>query len=112
MDLAIDRGTTPPTHDTTWNSGYEVKAKVDRNARVWYGAMRIPLESLGIRAPKNGAEARLNLYRCQGPTARSQVHQLAAGEQRVVPHAGGLRPPAPGQLTRESVCRPARQEGP
>ena len=68
VDLAIDRGTKPPTHDTTWNSGYEVKAKVDRNARVWYGAMRIPLESLGISAPKNGVEARLNLYRCQGPT--------------------------------------------
>lgn len=67
VDLAIDRGTKPPTHDTTWNSGYEVKAKVDRNARVWYGAMRIPLESLGIRAPKNGTEARVNLYRCQGP---------------------------------------------
>ena len=68
VDLAIDRGTKPPTHDTTWNSGYEVKAKVDRNARVWYGAMRIPLASLGIGAPKNGTEARLNLYRCQGPT--------------------------------------------
>ena len=68
VDLAIDRGTNPPTHDTTWNSGYEVKAKVDRNAHVWYGAMRIPLESLGINAPKNGTEARLNLYRCQGPT--------------------------------------------
>ena len=67
VDLAIDRGTKPATHDTTWNSGYEVKAKLDRNARVWYGAMRIPLDSLGIRAPKNGTEARLNLYRCQGP---------------------------------------------
>ena len=68
VDLAIDRGTKPPTHDTTWNSGYEVKANVDRNAHVWYGAMRIPLASLGISAPKNGTEARLNLYRCQGPT--------------------------------------------
>lgn len=67
VDLAIDRGTQPPTHDTTWNSGYEVKAKVDRNAHVWYGAMRIPLASLGIDAPKNGVETRLNLYRCQGP---------------------------------------------
>jgi cellulose/xylan binding protein with CBM9 domain len=69
VDLAIDRGTQPPTHDVAWNSGYEVKAKVDRNAKVWYGAMRIPLESLGIVAPKNGTEARLNLYRCQGPPA-------------------------------------------
>jgi hypothetical protein len=67
VDLAIDRSTQPPTHDTTWNSGYAVKARVDRNAHVWYGEMRIPLASLGITAPKNGTEARLNLFRCQGP---------------------------------------------
>jgi hypothetical protein len=67
VDLHIDRGTQPPTHDVSWNSGYEVKAKVDRNAKVWYGAMKIPLDALAIRAPKNGTEARLNLYRCQGP---------------------------------------------
>jgi hypothetical protein len=69
VDLAIDRGTKPPSHDTAWDSGYEVKARVDRDKRVWYGEMRIPLDALEIRAPRPGTEARINLYRCQGPPA-------------------------------------------
>jgi Carbohydrate family 9 binding domain-like len=66
VDLAIDRGTQPPTHDVSWNSGYEVKARLDRDKHVWYGEMKIPLAAIGVAA-KNGAEARINLYRCQGP---------------------------------------------
>jgi hypothetical protein len=67
VDLAIDRGTKPPTHDTEWDSGYEVKAKVDRDKKVWYGEMRIPLASLDVREPRAGLEMRANLYRGQGP---------------------------------------------
>jgi len=66
VDLAIDRGQEPPSHDVAWNSGYEVKARVDRDHRIWYGAMRIPMQAIGVAA-KPGAEARINLYRCQGP---------------------------------------------
>jgi hypothetical protein len=40
---------------------------VDRDKRVWYGEMRIPMESIGIRGAKAGTEARINLYRCQDP---------------------------------------------
>jgi hypothetical protein len=69
VDLAIDRGTKPPTHDVSWDSGYEVKARVDRDKRVWYGEMRIPFASLDTPAPKAGLEMRANLYRCQGPEA-------------------------------------------
>jgi hypothetical protein len=69
VDLAIDRGKTPPSHDVSWNSGYEVKARVDRDKHVWYGEMRIPLEAIDVKAPKNGVETRINLYRCQGPPA-------------------------------------------
>ena len=69
VDLAIDRGTTPPSHDVSWNSGYEVKARVDRDKHVWYGEMRIPLEAIDVKAPKKGVETRINLYRCQGPPA-------------------------------------------
>jgi hypothetical protein len=91
VDLAIDRGTQPPTHDTTWNSGYEVKARVDKDAHVWYGAMRIPLESLGITAPRNGTEARLNLFRCQGPPAdRKYINwQVVNNETFHTPEAFG-----------------------
>src|SRR5262249_29131676 len=69
IDLAIDRAAQPPAHDASWSSGYEVKARIDRARRVWYGEMRIPMEALGICSPKAGTEARINLYRCQGPTA-------------------------------------------
>jgi len=67
VDLHIDRGANPPLHDTEWDSGYEVKARLDRDKRVWYGEMRIPMESIGLRGAKEGTEARINLYRCQGP---------------------------------------------
>jgi hypothetical protein len=66
VDLAIDRGMQPPTHDTSWSSGYQVKARLDRDKRVWYGEMRIPMDALDTRAAKPGLEMRINLYRCQG----------------------------------------------
>jgi Carbohydrate family 9 binding domain-like len=70
VDLAIDRGADPPQHDRSWNSGYEVKARIDRAKRVWYGEMRIPFSALDMPAPRVGAEARLNLFRWQGPPQR------------------------------------------
>ena len=70
VDLAIDRGTQPPSHDVGWNSGYEVKARLDRARRIWYGEMRIPMEALGAGPPRAGLEMRINLYRIQGPPPR------------------------------------------
>lgn len=70
VDLAIDRGADPPQHDRSWNSGYEVKARIDRARRVWYGEMRIPFTALDVAAPRVGVEARLNLFRWQGPPQR------------------------------------------
>jgi hypothetical protein len=74
VDLAIDRGAQPPSHDASWNSGFEAKARIDRTARVWYGEMRIPLESLGVAAPKPGYEMRANFYRLQGPQPRKYIN--------------------------------------
>jgi hypothetical protein len=91
VDLAIDRGTQPPTHDVTWNSGYEVKARLDPRLGVWYGEMRIPMAALGIRAPRVGQEMRINLYRCQGPPpARKYVNwQPVNSESFHTPEAFG-----------------------
>ena len=91
VDLAIDRGTQPPSHDVSWNSGYEVKARVDRDKRVWYGEMRIPLESIDVKAPKNGVETRINLYRCQGkPADRKYINwQTVNNETFHTPEAFG-----------------------
>jgi Carbohydrate family 9 binding domain-like len=67
VDLAIDRGASPPNHDASWDSGYEVKARLDRDRRVWYGEMRIPMKALGPRPARVGVDMRINLYRIQGP---------------------------------------------
>ena len=70
VDLFIDRGTDPPNHDWSWNSGYEVKARVDQDRRVWYGEMRIPMEKIDSRPAKVGNQMRINFYRMQGPPPR------------------------------------------
>lgn len=67
VDLFIDRGTDPPNHDWTWNSGYEVKARVDQARQVWYGEMRIPMEKIDSRPARVGNRMRINFYRMQGP---------------------------------------------
>ena len=69
VDLDIDRKPTPAKHDVDWNSGYEVKARIDAANKVWCGAMKIPMSKLDKRKPKVGLEMRANFYRIQGPTA-------------------------------------------
>ena len=66
VDLDIDRKPTPAKHNVDWNSGYEVKARVDRNQKIWYGEMRIPIAKFDQRKPKAGLEMRINFYRIQG----------------------------------------------
>lgn len=67
IDLAIDLSAQPAAYDASWNSGYEVKARLDRDQRVWYGEMRIPMETIDSRSAEVGREMRINLYRIQGP---------------------------------------------
>ncbi len=73
VDLFIDRGQNPPSHDWQWNSGYEVKARIDAGKKIWYGEMRIPINKIDSRAPVAGREMRINFYRLQGP-ASSKKH--------------------------------------
>ena len=54
-------------HDVGWNSGFEVKARIDRDKKIWFGEMRIPLAKIDRRKPKDGLEMRINFYRIQGP---------------------------------------------
>jgi hypothetical protein len=90
VDLAIDRTTTPATHDVGWNSGYEVKARVLAGQKIWYGEMRIPLQALGLEA-RPGVERRLNLYRIQGPPdARKHINwQVVNAKSFHTPEAFG-----------------------
>jgi hypothetical protein len=70
IDLDIDLAL--PHHEVgwTWNSGFQVAARIDHKAKVWYAAMRIPFSALDQRAPAAGEIFRANLFRSQGPPER------------------------------------------
>ena len=67
VDLDIDLHKPHHENGWTWNSGFEVSARIDRAARVWYGAMKIPYSAISTRAAAAGNTLRLNLFRSQGP---------------------------------------------
>ena len=52
-----------------WNSGYKVKGRIDRERRIWYGEMAIPMSAIGVSVPKTGTEMRVGLYRIAGTEA-------------------------------------------
>ena len=66
VDLDIDSSNMGNANAWRWNSGFEVKARIDENKKIWYGEMRIPVKSIDDRPPAAGLEMRINLYRCQG----------------------------------------------
>ena len=72
--IDLDINLALPHHETgwTWNSGFQVAARIDHQARVWYGAMRIPFKSIDERPPAAGNRFRANLYRSQGPPPAKQ----------------------------------------
>lgn len=66
VDLDIDRDKMDNPDAWLWNSGFEVKARIDEGRKIWYGEMRIPIKSIDDRPPAAGIEMRINFYRCQG----------------------------------------------
>ena len=69
VDLDIDLDQPHHEDGWTWNSGFEVSARIDKAAHVWYGAMRIPYAAIDTRPAAPGNTLRINLFRCQGPSA-------------------------------------------
>jgi hypothetical protein len=69
VDLDINLDLPDHTVGWTWNSGFQVAARIDARAKIWYGAMRIPFAALDRRAPAAGNKFRANLFRSQGPPA-------------------------------------------
>ncbi|HEY7353797.1 MAG TPA: carbohydrate-binding family 9-like protein [Terriglobales bacterium] len=67
IDLDIDLH--KPHHEVgwIWNSGFQVSARIDRAARIWYGAMKIPYSAIDTRPAAAGNTLRVNLFRSQGP---------------------------------------------
>jgi len=72
IDLDIDLGKPHHEEGWSWNSGFEVKARIDRASHTWYGAMRIPMAAIDPRPATAGNTMRINLFRSQGPPAHRQ----------------------------------------
>ena len=72
IDLDIDLSKPHHEEGWTWNSGFEVKARIDRASHTWYGAMRIPIAAIDPRPAAAGNTMRINLFRSQGPPSQRQ----------------------------------------
>jgi hypothetical protein len=70
VDLDINLDLPDHTVGWTWNSGFQVAARVDSSTQFWYAAMRIPMAAIDQRLPVPGRVYRANLYRSQGPPDR------------------------------------------
>ena len=72
--IDLDINLASPHHEDgwIWNSGFQVAARIDHKAKVWYGVMRIPFAAIDDRAPAAGNVFRANLFRSQGPPERQQ----------------------------------------
>ena len=70
VDLDIDRDNSSTAAGMQWNSGYTVKARIDPQAKIWYGMMKIPFQAIDTRPPEKGRELRIGLYRIAGSTQK------------------------------------------
>lgn len=75
VDLDIDLDHPHPEGGWRWNSGFEVSARIDHTAHVWYGAMKIPYSAIDTPPAVAGNMLRINLFRSQGPP--SARHEIA-----------------------------------
>ena len=74
-----------------WNSGYSVKGRIDAQAKVWYGEMRIPFGAIDTRPPQKGRELRIGLYRIAGVNPKKYYAWRATGQTSFhVPQAFGI----------------------
>lgn len=69
LDLNIDSTKPNAGHNDErfWDSGFKVKARVDKEKKIWYAELKIPITAIDKRPPKVGNEMRVNVYRLQGP---------------------------------------------
>jgi hypothetical protein len=67
IDLDVNLDLPDHTVGWTWNSGFQVAARIDAGKKIWYGAMKIPFKALDGHRPVAGKVFRANLFRSQGP---------------------------------------------
>jgi len=75
LDLDIDLSNAHHGEGWSWNSGFQIAARIDEQTRVWFGAMKIPWTALDETPPSPGKILRVNFFRSQGP--RSNRKEIA-----------------------------------
>ncbi len=68
VDLNIDLDKKGNRDAIKWDSGYKVAARIDKDKKIWYAAMKIPFASISNSAPEAGQKLRIGLFRCAGTT--------------------------------------------
>lgn len=72
IDLAIDLDKN--SYDQSWRSGWQTQARIDKQKKLWYAAVKIPLRAISEHPVKPGTKWRANLYRIEGLGADPQRH--------------------------------------
>ncbi|HEY8550388.1 MAG TPA: carbohydrate-binding family 9-like protein [Vicinamibacterales bacterium] len=89
IDLDIDRSDPKGQVGAAWDSSFAVRARIDADAKVWYGEMRIPFSALGATA-RPGTELRIGLYRIANVEPRTYYAWRPTGKTSFhVPEAFG-----------------------
>ncbi len=78
IDLDVNLDLPDHTEGWTWNSGFQVAARIDAGKKIWYGAMKIPFQSARPSPSGCRQSIRANLFRSQGPP-RSQERDRMEG---------------------------------
>ena len=61
VDLDIKLDSRASAGGVKWNSDFATAARIDSNAKIWYGVMRIPWSAIDTRPPAPGNKLRINL---------------------------------------------------
>ena len=91
IDLDIHSDRLDAEVGRRWESGFTVKSRIEREKKVWYGEMKIPIGTIDSRPARAGNQMRINFYRLQGPPPnRAQVAWQPTGRHsHHVPEAFG-----------------------
>ncbi len=91
VDLDINSASLAAKEQWKWNSGFTVKARIDKDKKIWYGEMKIPIASIDSRPPREGNEMRANFYRLSGkaPARTSTCWQPTGKRSHHVPESFG-----------------------
>lgn len=91
IDLEIHSQRLDTDNDRPWDSGFDVAARIEREKKICYAAMKIPIGSIDGRPARAGNRMRINFYRLQGPLPEQKgvVWQSTGRRSHHVPESFG-----------------------